>query len=388
MMPRLNGFAVLRQLRATAATAAVPVILLSARAGEEARLEGLAAGADDYLVKPFHARELVARVEATIRLATERRTMDQQRRQAAIVFENTGEAIIVADSDRNIVAVNEAFCTITGFDRDDVIGRNPRLLQSGRHDDAFYRAIWQALDSGGQWQGEIWNRRRNGEVFAAWENISAVRDPRGRITDYVSIFSDISHIKAAEERISRLAHQDALTGLPNRLLFTARLEQALERETRHGRKVGLLLLDLDRFKLVNDTLGHAAGDKLLQTVAHRIMRGLREQDTVARLGGDEFAIVLDELDDPSDAAVVAMKIGSLLTEPVVLEGRQLVVSASIGISLYPDDASTGEDLVKAADAAMYRGQGPGAATPTTSTPPSSQHGRSNTWPSSPTCAPP
>jgi diguanylate cyclase (GGDEF)-like protein/PAS domain S-box-containing protein len=362
MMPHMDGLALLKELRADPRTTRVPIILLSARAGEDARIEGLAAGADDYLTKPFHARELVARIEGAIRLAKERERGYESLRQAATVFANTNEAIIVSDSDGDIVTVNAAFTRITGFAAEEVVGRNPRLQQSGRHDEAFYKAMWGALASAGQWQGEIWNRRKSGEIYPAWENVSAVKDERGRVINYVSIFSDISAIKEVEQRVAYLAHHDALTDLPNRLLFAASLDQALERAKRHQQKVGLLLVDLDRFKLVNDTLGHAAGDQLLQTVAQRLRRCVRAEDTVARLGGDEFAVVLDELTHPEDAALLAAKMIRSIVEPIVLAGRDVVTSASIGISIYPDDALGGENLVKAADAAMYRAKGRGRHT--------------------------
>jgi diguanylate cyclase (GGDEF)-like protein/PAS domain S-box-containing protein len=285
---------------------------------------------------------------------SERKRDEDRLRQAATVFANTNDAIMVTDPDRNVVAVNQAFTRITGFAAEEVMGRNPRFQKSGRQDEAFYQEMWRTLEASGQWQGEIWNQRKNGEIYPAWENISVVKDEQGRAVNYISIFSDISTVKEAEERMTRLAHHDALTDLPNRLLFTARLDQALEREKRRGHKIGLLLLDLDRFKLVNDTLGHAVGDRLLQVVAQRLKRCVRAADTVARLGGDEFIIILDEIAHAQDAALVATKISDELAEPITLDGRQVVTSASIGISIYPDDVQSAQDLVKAADAAMYR----------------------------------
>ncbi|MFI4869139.1 MAG: putative bifunctional diguanylate cyclase/phosphodiesterase [Steroidobacterales bacterium] len=280
----------------------------------------------------------------------------------ATVFNNTMDAILIADADKKIVAVNPAYTNMTGFEPADVIGKNPGVHKSGRHDTEFYRALWRTLQETGHWQGEIWNRRKNGEVYPAWENISVVKDDHGRTTHYVSVMSDISPLKRAEERLSHLAHHDALTNLPNRLTFSSHLEQALERAKRHQQKLALLLLDLDRFKNVNDTLGHDAGDQLLQIVATRLRHCLRSEDLVARLGGDEFAIVLEEVSRAEDAGATAEKINRAVAEPAQLVGGEVVTSASIGISIYPDDADNAADLAKGADASMYRAKSRGRDT--------------------------
>ena len=293
---------------------------------------------------------------------TARKQAEVQLRQAATVFDNTMEGILITDAECNIVAVNQAFTNITGFASEDVLGRNPRLLQSGLHDKAFYQALWQTVEHSGQWQGEIWNRRKDGEMFPAWENISVVRDGQGRITHYVAVLADISPLKQAEERLTHLAHHDSLTGLPNRLAFAAGLEQALERAKRHQQKLALLFLDLDRFKLINDTLGHTAGDKLLQVIAERLKNSVRAEDVAARLGGDEFTIILEEIAHAEAAALLAQKIIRAVAEPVHLGDRDVVTSTSIGISVYPDDADNVGDLAKAADAAMYRAKSRGRNT--------------------------
>jgi diguanylate cyclase (GGDEF)-like protein/PAS domain S-box-containing protein len=302
------------------------------------------------------------RWQGFVRDISERKRAEERLRQAAAVFSSTMEGIVITDADVNIVAVNRAYTSITGFIPEEVLGKNPRVHQSGRHDEAFYQALWQSLEQTGQWQGEIWNRRKSGELFPAWENISAVKDGQGRITNYISVMSDISSIKQAEERLTYLAHHDALTGLPNRLAFAANLEQALERAKRHQRKVALLFLDLDRFKVINDTLGHAVGDQLLQVVGERLKSSLRAQDVAARLGGDEFTVVLEDIDHPEDAALLAQKLIRAVAEPSRLEGHEVVTSTSVGIGIYPDDAGTASDLVKAADTAMYRAKGHGRNT--------------------------
>jgi diguanylate cyclase (GGDEF)-like protein/PAS domain S-box-containing protein len=293
---------------------------------------------------------------------TERKHAQEQQRQASTAFNNTMEAIMITDADAEIIVVNQAYTKITGYESSEVIGKTPRIHKSGRHDEAFYSTLWQALARNGQWQGEIWNQRKDGQVYPAWENISAVKDNHGHITNYVSVFSDISTIKQTEARLSQLAHHDALTGLANRLSFNLNLEQALERARRHQHKIGLLFLDLDHFKLINDTLGHEAGDKLLQIISERLKQNVRAEDIVARLGGDEFTIILEEIGHNEDAATLAQKLIHAVAEPMQLNDQEIVISTSIGLSIFPDDATTATDLAKAADTAMYRAKARGRHT--------------------------
>lgn len=277
-------------------------------------------------------------------------------RLASLVFDHTDLGIIVTDHQARIVAVNRAYCRTTGYAPAELIGSNPRLLQSGRHDAGFYRELWRTLEATDQWQGEIWNRRKNGEPYPVWQNISAVRDARGRIAHYLAIASDITPVKVVQDRLDYLAHHDALTDLPNRLHFSAALERALAHADRQHTSVALLFVDLDRFKAVNDTYGHAAGDRLLIEVGRRLRHAVRSEDLVARLAGDEFVVVLEHLDGPGgrdEAAQVARKILADLAPPVSLDGRALVPAASIGIAMYPADATTASDLLAAADDAMY-----------------------------------
>ena len=294
------------------------------------------------------------RWQAFVRDITERKRAEASMRQAAIVFNSTKEGIMITDADTRIIAINQALEEMTGYGSAEAVGKTPRFLHSGRQDGAFYRQLWSVLESSGQWQGELWNRRKNGEIFPAWENISVVKDTAGRITHYVAVLSDISSIKAAEDKLSHLAHHDALTGLPNRLLYQLSLARSLEQAKRHKRRLALLFLDLDRFKMINDTLGHAAGDRLLQEVADRLRKCVRAEDLVARLGGDEFTVTLEEIAHVEDAAHLAEKIIEAVARPVIIDGSEVTTSTSIGIGLYPDDADNGEDLAKIADAAMYR----------------------------------
>ena len=291
---------------------------------------------------------------AVVEDITERKRLEDQMRLAATVFENTGEGLFITDARRKIVHVNRAFTDITGYADAEVLGRNPRVLSSGRHGADFYARMWAALGENGRWQGEIWDRRKSGEMFVGWQNIAAVRDAEGQISHYVAVISDITSRKEVEERLSYAANHDPLTGLPNRSLFHERLSRALARAQRNHGMVALLFIDLDRFKQVNDTLGHLVGDLLLQQVAERVSGTIRQGDTVARLAGDEFTVILEEIQDPRDVAVVAHKIVRLLAEPFDLAGQSSSISSSVGVALYPTDAGDAQTLIKLADASMYR----------------------------------
>ncbi|MCW5600794.1 EAL domain-containing protein [Nitrosomonas sp.] len=275
-------------------------------------------------------------------------------KQAATVFESTRDGVVITDLEPRIVAVNRAYMEITGYRKSEVIGKNPKLIKSGRHDQAFYQSMWNNLIQAGYWRGEIWNRRKNGEIYPQWLTISTVHDESGKPRNYVGVFTDISQIKQSEARLEHLAHYDPLTGLPNRLLAQSRLQHAIERADRNHYRVATLYLDLDRFKNVNDSLGHPAGDELLSLLANRLKSRLREEDTLARLGGDEFLLILEEIKDTRQAATVAQALIDQLTTPFTLpSGHKIFIGASIGISSYPDDAQCVTELIQHADMAMY-----------------------------------
>ncbi|MCX7897408.1 MAG: EAL domain-containing protein [Rhodocyclaceae bacterium] len=287
-------------------------------------------------------------------LAVSKARSQERLKQAAAVFDATRDGIVITDLAPRIIAVNRAYCEITGYAEAEILGKNPNILKSGRHDRTFYMSLWSQLRATGHWQGEIWNRRKNGELFPEWLTISTIYDEQGRPSNYVGVFTDLSQLKAIEEKLHHLAHHDPLTDLPNRLLMQVRLTAAIERAHRHRHRVALLYLDLDRFKTVNDSLGHPAGDALLIEVAQRLRRRLREEDMLARIGGDEFIVLIEQVETPEQIGAVARGLIDQLQTPIRLNGEQDVfIGLSIGISLYPDDASDATELIQHADAALY-----------------------------------
>ena len=303
-------------------------------------------------------------VYAMVRITRDRRRLflryqaqrraEEELRLYAQVFMSAAEGMTITDTQARIVAVNPAFCAITGYSQDEVIGQTTSLLKSGRQSGEFYRAMWSELLGSGQWHGEIWNRRKDGGVFPEWLSVSAVRNNDGRICNYIGIFTDISERKENEARIQHLAHHDALTGLPNRVLLDDRISQAIAKSRRSEQQTAVIFIDLDRFKNINDTLGHEVGDSLLIQAAQRGLGVLRETDTLCRLGGDEFLVVLPEIEQPQYAMFVARKLLSVLGQPYLLAGHALTVTASAGIALWPDDGQTASEMLRKADAAMYR----------------------------------
>lgn len=284
-----------------------------------------------------------------------RKAAEVKLREGAAVFVSTQEGVCITDRDGVILSVNPAFCAITGYGENEVIGRKATLLKSGRHDPEFYQAMWTQLKHAGRWQGEIWNRRKDGEIYPQWLSISAIRDAAGQVVNYVGVSTDLSRLRNSEDKLDFLAHHDALTGLPNRLLLNSRLEHLIEMGRREGRRCAVLFLDFDNFKVINDSLGHRGGDALLQNAARRLREHLPTIDTLARLGGDEFVVVLDDLPYVEQAAAVANDLISLLGQPVHLDsGFDVQVGCSVGISLFPEDGSTPDELLQHASSALNR----------------------------------
>jgi len=293
---------------------------------------------------------------------TEQKRAEEQQRLAAGVFENTAEGVMITDPTGAIIDVNSAFCSISGYERDEVIGKNPRILQSGRHDESFYHNLWLTLERTGYWQGEIWNRRKDGTIFPELQTISSVYDEQGNRTHYISVFTDISQFKQSQEMMKFLAHHDALTGLPNRLLLMERISQAVKHSDRSGRMFALIYLDIDNFKSVNDSLGHKIGDQLLKNVSDCLNQTVRHQDTVARLSSDEFVLLLEDVDTPGHAATVADKLQQNCDTPMNIDGHEVYITASMGISVYPKDGKEPAEMLRNADAALHRAKEDGRNT--------------------------
>ena len=288
-----------------------------------------------------------------------RKEAEEKLRLSATVIEHIADGVVVLDAAGTIVTVNPAFSQITGYSEQEAIGRDRTLTRSGRHDEAFYEQMWNEQMTTGFWRGEIWNQRKNGELYLEWLTVSAVRDHRGIATHYVGVFSDITKAKESQEKLDHLAHHDPLTALPNRLLFHDRLQHALQRAVRDDEQLALLFIDLDRFKNVNDTLGHHIGDELLKQVAKALSDKLREGDTLARLGGDEFIVLLEDVEGQYKASMVAEKLVAMFEQPFMVAGHELFVTCSVGISLFPADAADLNMLIRNADVAMYQAKARG-----------------------------
>jgi diguanylate cyclase (GGDEF)-like protein/PAS domain S-box-containing protein len=286
---------------------------------------------------------------------TERKMVEDKLRQSIKVFENSAEAICITDANTKIIGINKAFTKITGYTAKEVMGKTPKILKSGKHKDDFYETMWNAILQSGHWEGEIWNRRQNGEIFLEWLHISVIRDERNQITNYLGIFSDLTLRKQTEQRLAYLVHYDDLTGLPNRTLFYELANRALYYAQQHSELVAIMFLDLDGFKYVNDTWGHLTGDLLLKKVANRLTECLRKTDTIARLGGDDFAVVLENLNNIKEVENFAQNILQAMSlSAFKLNGQETFITMSIGISLYPNDGKAVDTLLKNADMAMYR----------------------------------
>jgi diguanylate cyclase (GGDEF)-like protein/PAS domain S-box-containing protein len=284
---------------------------------------------------------------------------EQQQKLFAKVFENALEGISITDADGNIVAVNQSFTNITGYQASEVLNQNPRILRSERHGPEFYQDMWQSLLQNGSWVGEIWNRRANGEPFPELLSISSICDEKGRTTHYVAVFHDITEMKLKEEQIKHQAYHDPLTGLPNRFLAIDRLSMALANAKRKQSLIAVFYMDLDNFKHVNDSLGHPIGDVLLQQVGQRLISLVREEDTVARLGGDEFQIIGAHITAKDEAVNLAKRLLQGFNSPFTIAPHELSVTLSIGIAIYPQDGEDADTLVKNADAALYRAKSAG-----------------------------
>ncbi|MCU7937780.1 MAG: EAL domain-containing protein [gamma proteobacterium symbiont of Bathyaustriella thionipta] len=297
--------------------------------------------------------ELIFNIAKLTTLAIERHKAMEYLRMSASVYEHSNDAVLITDANNRIVSINPAFSRITGYVIEDIHGQDPHILSSGRQDIIFYTKMWQQLTKKHFWEGELWNRRKDGTVYLEWASITLLRDDNGMVSRHIAVFTDITERKNAEEMISKQANYDMLTNLPNRNLFLDRLEQTIKKGKRRHIQFALLFLDLDNFKSVNDSLGHQQGDKLLTMVARRLMACVRESDTVSRLGGDEFTVLLHDIADLANINNTAAKILEQLRRPYRLTENITIISASIGITVYPNDATEQSDLIRNADQAMY-----------------------------------
>ncbi|AQZ31883.1 diguanylate cyclase [Pseudomonas sp. LPH1] len=290
---------------------------------------------------------------------TQQRATDDSLRQAAAVFDATQEGVLVTDAEQSIVHVNPAFSRITGYSSEEILGQHPNLLKSGRHDTAFYQSLWHALQNRGAWSGEVWNRRKSGEIYPQWQCIRVIHDEQGRVSHYVAVFSDITALKRSQRELDYLAHHDPLSNLPNRLLFTERVAHALERGKIEELRGAVLLIDLDHFKHINESLGHNVGDLLLKGVGERLQQGLPSGCTLARLGGDEFGLLSENCADAAQAAELAQRLLRSLETFFRLDDHELYIGASIGISLFPEDADSVEQILRNADSALFKAKSSG-----------------------------
>ena len=371
MMPGLDGYQVCERIKADPVTRDIPVIFVTAWSDADSETRALTSGGVDFIHKPVNAAVVRARVR--LQLALRRQTRDLEGRLAEIAqaheelrqaheqlqvlwqaVEQSPTSIVITDRDAHILYVNPHFARETGYTAAEALGQNPRLLQSGLTDPAVFSAMWDKLTRGEPWVGELVNRRKNGEIYWEEAQIAPVQDARGEVSRYVAVKLNITQRKEANERLAYMANHDALTNLPNRVLFFERVDQALALARRHGTRLALLFVDLDKFKPVNDTWGHAVGDQLLRAVAQRLTGRLREADTVGRIGGDEFVILLNEVGAVDNAAQVADELRLSLAQPFELAGLTLSISASIGVALFPDHGQDAIELARHADDSMYQ----------------------------------
>ena len=370
MLPGMDGFETCRRMKAIPSIEAIPVIFMTALTETKKKVEGFAAGGADYVTKPFQIDEVFARITTQLQLRamhqqlvlqnlalqneiTERARLDERMRIASLVYQNSAEGMQVMDAANRTLSINPACSRITGYAFDEIVGTDSQLFRSSCHEPAFYAALREILRNDGHWHGEMWNLHKNGERYATWMVINRLNNEDGSLYGHVAQFSDITEKKASEALISRQANFDELTGLPNRRMFGERLTQEISKHHRADLSLALLFIDLDRFKEINDTLGHAAGDRVLVEAGRRIRALTRESDVVARLGGDEFIVLLPQIRALHQVEQIARALVNSLAKPFVLDGTLTFVSASIGISLHADAAPEGGQLLNHADQAMY-----------------------------------
>ncbi len=356
MMPEMDGHEVCRRLKTDAALQDVPVIFITALAETDEEIAGLSLGAADYLTKPINIPIARLRIHNLLERELMRKELvsrEEQQKLAASVFTHSQDSIIITDADNRIIDVNASFTRISGYQREEVLGKNPRLLKSGQQDKTFYELMWHSLLQKGHWLGELWNKDKSGELFAVEATISVIKNPDGNIDHFVGVFTDVTLRKKHEQELERIAHFDELTGMPNRALLADRMNQAVAHARRAGNIMAVCYLDLDGFKPLNDEYGHETGDAALIEISTRIKSCLREVDTLSRVGGDEFVILLMDLTRPDEYKHSLLRILNAISEPMPLGDHCITLSGSLGVTLFPQDDSEPEMLMRHADQAMY-----------------------------------
>lgn len=371
MMPDMNGYEVLEILQRDPRTHDIPVIFVTARIDTESETRGIEAGAVDFIHKPINPQVVKTRVSANLERAQQRTALTQLNQKLeqslaeikaaqnkllvlSTAIEQCPMTVMVTDSESLIEYVNPHFTKTTGYSFEEVQGKKTSILKSGLTDQMVYRDLWEHIIRGQSWLGEIINCTKDGKTYVEETHIAPVVDAEGQHSHYVAIKIDITERKHAQAKLDHLAHYDVLTNLPNRSLFVERVQHGLTLAKRENQLLGLLFLDLDKFKPINDTWGHAVGDLVLQEVAQRMQSCVRESDTVSRIGGDEFVVLLLNLTSPTDALLVAEKIRVTLNQPMLLDGKTLSISSCIGVALYPEHGLSQVELSRHADAAMYQ----------------------------------
>ncbi|MES9883547.1 MAG: EAL domain-containing protein [Sedimenticola sp.] len=357
-LPGMSGIEFIETLHGKGTV--IPIIMLTGAGNEQVAVDAMRLGVFDYLLKDTDGNyirllpNIILRMMEHQRLVTEKDALESRMRLIQASFKATSEGIVITDKDNHIIEVNPAFTRITGYSFDEVNKKDQKLLGSGQHDASFYSAMWNSLHKNSYWNGEIWNRRKSGEIYPGWMSISVIKNSADKIEYYVTVFNDISERKRSEEKIWHQANYDNLTGLPNRSLLFDRATELIQRGEREKISLAIVFLDLDRFKWINDTYGHSVGDELLRQVSKRITGCLRKSDTATRFAGDEFVIVLYPVFDNKNVAIVSGKLLAAISEPFGIMGRVINISASIGISTCPDNGTDIDDLIKKSDSAMYK----------------------------------